>query len=221
MSREKHVGTHRCLPYYVARVPEPSLIKRRVINPGAVPFPARWEARPRSAFMAAMATSVARIGFAAARVEDVIELARASRRTFYTSFDNAEQCLFAAHAAILEDALMAVDGEHEAPDTALEDLMRYLAAWPAHAHVLLVAMPAAGPAGLERHEAALNALAQRLAQCLGGGVSANGISDEQLLQARFGAAQRLVQREVVRGRHRTLPHLVPVLSTVMTSLTQK
>jgi AcrR family transcriptional regulator len=171
--------------------------------------------------MAAMATSVATIGFAATRVEDVIALAKASRRTFYMSFDNAEQCLFAAHATILEDALFAVEGERESPDAALEDLMMYLAAWPAHANVLLVAMPAAGPVGLERHEAALNALADRLAECLGASAKGNGISDEQLLQARFGAAQRLVQREVVRGRHRSLPHLVPVLSAVMTSLAQK
>ncbi|HEY6759075.1 MAG TPA: TetR family transcriptional regulator [Baekduia sp.] len=200
------------------RVPKPDLTQRQVINPGAVPFPAWWESRPRSAFMAAMATSVSQIGFAATRVEDVVELARASRRTFYKHFDKGEDCLFAVHAAILDDALVAIDSA-ESEEAALKGLMIYLAAWPAHAHVLLVAMPAAGPEGLRRHEAAQDELAERIARCFGRTSSgAPGLSDDQLLQARFGAAQRLVQREVIAGKHRALPRLVPALSAVMSSV---
>jgi AcrR family transcriptional regulator len=201
-------------------VPEPDYKKRIILNPGAVAFPGWWEPRPRSAFMAAMATSAMRHGFAATRVEDVVELARASRRTFYASFPNAEECLYAAHEAVLEDALQAIESRGESPEAALQSLMAYFAAWPAHGYLLLVAMPAAGPGGLERHERAQDAMAKRLAECVGVPRGSGDLSRDQLMQARFGAAQRLVQREVAAGKHRGLPRLVPALSAVVSSLVE-
>ena len=157
-----------------------------------------------------MAAAAAEHGFAQVRVDDVTLLARGSRRTFYTYFKDREDCLLAAHDAAVSDCLMAVDCAGGALQPAVLGLMTYLAAWPAHAHLLLVEILAAGPAGVRRHEAAMDALTQRLAACVAPR-PAPGLSAETLAQARFGAVHRLVQQRVARGQQRTLPRLTPVL----------
>ena len=101
----------------------PNLTRRTVLREGAVAFPAWWPARPRSAMLAGMATAATRHGYANVRVDDVIELARGSRRTFYAYFDGRECCLLEAHEMVLADCLRAVDegpqeleGDPGAPD---------------------------------------------------------------------------------------------------------
>jgi AcrR family transcriptional regulator len=194
-------------------VPTPAeLTRATVLRDGAVAFPAWWPERPRSALLAAMAAASAEHGFAQVRVDDVTALARGSRRTFYALFDDREDCLLAAHAAAAQDCLMAVDSAENRLQPAVRRLMTYLAAWPAHAHLLLVGILAAGPAGVARHEAAMDALAQRLAACActpdpGGGALPAAVLD----QARFGALHRVVQQRVAAGQQRTLPRLTPVL----------
>lgn len=187
--------------------------RRTVLRDGAVEFPAWWPARPRSAMLAAMAAAVVEHGYAHVRVDDVTALARGSRRTFYTYFADREDCLLAAHEAALGDCLLALDGAEDALQPALRRLMGYLAAWPTHAHLLLVGILAAGPAGVERHEAAMDQLARRLAACATSCSPSppSGLSAEILAQARFGALHRLVQQRVAAGQQRTLPHLTPVL----------
>jgi AcrR family transcriptional regulator len=196
-------------------VTEPfDLSHRTVLREGAVGFPAWWPARPRSAMLAAMTAAVLEHGYAQVRVDDVTALARGSRRTFYRYFDDREDCLLAAHEAALSDCLLAIDGAEHALQPALWRLMGYLAAWPAHAHLLLVGIVAAGPAGVERHETAMDQLARRLAACATSASSPSppsGLPAEILAQARFGALHRLVQQRVAAGQQRTLPHLTPVL----------
>jgi AcrR family transcriptional regulator len=197
-------------------VPGPTELSRRtVLREGAVAFPAWWPARPRSAMLAAMAVAVAEQGFAHVRVDDVTVRARGSRRTFYTCFDDREDCLLAAHGAAVADCLLAVDAAGGAPHLALRRLMAYLAAWPAHAHLLLVGILAAGPAGVQRHEAAMDELARRLAACVPPAVflspTPGGLSAETLAQARLGALHRLVQQRVAAGQERSLPRLTPTL----------
>lgn len=188
--------------------------RRTVLREGAVGFPAWWPAQPRSAMLAAMAAAVVEHGYAQVRVDDVTALARGSRRTFYTYFADREDCLLATHEAAVGDCLLALDSAGGAVQPALRRLMSYLAAWPAHAHLLLVEILAAGPAGVERHEAAMGQLTRRLAACAGPPSCpspAAGLSAETVAQARFGALHRLVQQRVATGQQRTLPRLTPVL----------
>ena len=190
------------------------LSRRTVLRDGAVGFPAWWPARPRSAMLAAMAAAVVEHGYAHVRVDDVTALARGSRRTFYTYFADREDCLLAAHEAALGDCLLAIDGAGGALQPALRRLMGYFAAWPTHAHLLLVEILAAGPAGVQRHEAAMEQLTRRLAACAAPASwpsPPSGLSAEILAQARFGALHRLVQQRVAAGQQRTLPRLTPVL----------
>ena len=105
----------------------PNLTRRTVLREGAVAFPAWWPSRPRSAMLAGMATAATRQGYANVRVDDVIELARGSRRTFYAYFDGRESCLLEAHEMVLADCLRAVDEGPQELEAALARLMRYLA----------------------------------------------------------------------------------------------
>ena len=190
------------------------LSQRVVLRPGAVPIPAWWPHRSRSTLLEAMALNAAEVGFVNSRVEDVVVRAHASRRTFYAHFENREQCLLAAHAAVVEDALIATDGPD--PKAALGRLMRYLSAWPAHAQLLVGEVLAVGPAGLARHEETMTRLAARLEDCAPRTSRARGARREELAHARFGALARLVQQRVMTGQHRTLPRLTPVLTELAT-----
>jgi AcrR family transcriptional regulator len=194
----------------------PNLKRRTVLREGAVAFPAWWPARPRSAMLAGMATAATRHGYANVRVDDVIELARGSRRTFYAYFDGRESCLLEAHQTVLADCLLAVDEGPQDLSAALGRLMRYLAAWPAHAHLLLVEILAAGPAGIVQYEKAMDDLAGRLAACAIPGVKSSAVSADALVQARFGALHRLVQQRVLAGEHAALPRLTPALVELVT-----
>ncbi|HEY4095288.1 MAG TPA: TetR family transcriptional regulator [Baekduia sp.] len=190
------------------------LSQRVVLRPGAVPIPAWWPHRSRSALLEAMALNAAEVGFVNSRVEDVVVRAHASRRTFYAHFDNREQCLLAAHAAVADDAFMATADPD--PQVALGRLMRYLAAWPAHAQLLVGDVVAVGPAGQARHEETMERLAVRLAAWAPDAARARGARGDELAHARFGALARLVQRAVLTGQYRTLPRLTPVLTELAT-----
>jgi AcrR family transcriptional regulator len=187
------------------------LTRGTVLREGAVAFPAWWPRRPRSALLAAMAAAAAEHGFAQVRVDDVTALARGSRRTFYACFDGREDCLLAAHDAAVRDCLRAVDGAQGSVRAALKNLMAYLAAWPTHAHLLLVEILAAGPVGVQRHEAAMDELARRLAACAEPPRPSGPLPAEVLAHARLGAVHRVVQQRVAAGQHRTLPRLTPLL----------
>jgi AcrR family transcriptional regulator len=196
-------------PYVPAR--KSHRTARTVLREGAVAFPAQWPAHPRSALLAGMAGAAARSGFARVRVEDVVELARGSRRTFYTQFRDIEDCLLCAHAIVLDDCLAVLDALAQDPWLALAALMEYLAAWPTHARLLLIEILAAGPAGVARNEEALALLAGRLAHCLTPAASSVATAEQQA-QARIGAVHRLILRQVVAGGHAALPQLTPVLA---------
>ena len=190
------------------------LTQSTVLQPGAVSIPSWWPHRSRSTLMVAMTVSTAEIGFANTYVEDVVKLARGSRRTFYANFDNREECLLAAHATVVDDAILAT--EAPSPHEAISRLMAYLSAWPAHAQLLLVDILAAGPAGLASHEAAMDRLGERLAICAPRGPRIRGVRGDALAQARFGALHRLVQQRVITGQYGALPRLTPVLTELAT-----
>jgi AcrR family transcriptional regulator len=190
------------------------LTQRIVLRPDAVAIPAWWPHRSRSTLLEAMILNAGAVGYANSRVEDVVDLARASRRTFYAHFDNREQCLLAAHAAVVDDALLAAQGP--TPKVALGRLMHYLSAWPAHAHLLFVEILAVGPAGVPRHEDMMGRLGERLTGCTPRASRVRGARGEQLAHARFGALHRLVQQRVLTGQSQTLPRLTTVLTELAT-----
>jgi AcrR family transcriptional regulator len=156
-------------------------------------------------------------GFLDVTVDDVIVAARASRRTFYEHFANREDCLLASYDAIRDDAMRLVTEAGPGLQPALAALLRYFAAWPAHARVLCVDILAAGPAGLARHEATMTLLAAEVVryQEAGEREAVGMLRSDDVAHAVLGAVHRIVQRRLIDGRHASLPRLAPAICTLL------
>jgi AcrR family transcriptional regulator len=111
----------------------------------------------RGRIFRAMAETMARKGYAATSVSEVLRAAGVSRETFYEQFASKEDCFTAAFEAAVESLLGAVQAAPAAGGSPLErfdsGLRAYLDALaddPAFARVLLIEVYAAGPAALAR-----------------------------------------------------------------------
>jgi AcrR family transcriptional regulator len=193
------------------------LTRRVILRPGAAAVPGPWPHTARSRLLAAMAQRAAISGFLDVTVDDVIIAARASRRTFYEQFANREDCLLATYDAVRGDARQLVTEAGPALEPALSALLRYFAAWPAHARVLCVDVLAAGPAGLARHEATMTLLAGELVRyrACGERSVAGPLRSDDVAHAVLGAVHRIVQRRLIDGRHASLPRLAPAICALL------
>jgi len=188
-----------------------------VLRDGAAAVPSSWPACARSRLLAAMAQSAAVSGFLDVTVDDVIVAARASRRTFYEHFANREECLLATYDAIRDDIMLVVAEAGPALEPALAALLRYFAAWPAHARVLCVDILAAGPIGLARHEATMGRLAAEVVRYRDPleRPAPGLLRSDDVAQAVLGAVHRIIQRRLIDGRHASLPRLAPAICTLL------
>jgi AcrR family transcriptional regulator len=120
----------------------------------------------RERLLDAMANVVATKGYAATRVVDVTNYAGVSRKTFYELFTDKEDCFLAAYDAITALLMdrMARGLESVTEDTweakvsaLLGEFLRFLASEPAFARMCIVEVLGAGPNGLARRDAAIEA----------------------------------------------------------------
>jgi AcrR family transcriptional regulator len=188
-----------------------------VLRDGAAAVPSAWPPVARSRLLAAMAQRASITGFLDVTVDDVIVAARASRRTFYEHFANREECMYATYDAIRDDALAVVTEAGPALEPALAALLRYFAAWPAHARVLCIDILAAGPAGLKRHETTMALLAAEVVRYHDPSAlrAPGALRDDDVAHAVLGAVHRIVQRRLIDGRHASLPRLAPAICTLL------
>jgi AcrR family transcriptional regulator len=193
------------------------LTRAVVLREGAAAVPSCWPAVARSRLLAAMAQRAAISGFLDVTVDDVIVAARASRRTFYEHFSNREECMLAAYDAVRDDAMRIVAEAGPALEPALTALLRYFAAWPAHARVLCIDILAVGPDGLARHEATMSSLAAVVVQYQDPleRPAPGALRNDDVAHAVLGAVHRIVQRRLIDGRHASLPRLAPAICTLL------
>ena len=123
----------------------------------------------RERLVAAMAEECAEAGYAEATVSGVAKRAGVSSLTFYKQFKSKRECMLAAHGALVGRLLEALDQgtEEEAAAAAkarrlLRTALAVFAADPPSARLLTVEILAAGPEGVERHDAMAAAFAERL-----------------------------------------------------------
>jgi len=123
----------------------------------------------RERLVAAMAEECAEAGYAEATVSGVAKRAGVSSLTFYKQFKSKRECMLAAHGELLGRLLEALDRRAEEEDgvaakarTALRTALAIFAADPPSAHLLTLGILAAGPEGVERHDAMAAAFAARL-----------------------------------------------------------
>src|SRR3954454_20385961 len=138
----------------------------------------------------AMAETMARKGYAATSVSEVLRAAGVSRETFYQQFSSKEDCFMAAFEAAVEAGLGAMRAPQDAGGTRLDGfshgLRAYLdalAADPAFARVLLIEVYAAGPAALRRRAALQQRFADGVHDVLGARDAADRFANEALVAA--------------------------------------
>jgi len=141
----------------------------RRLPPGSHGIPAEVVARnQRERLVAAMAEVCAEKGYAGASVAEVAKRASVSSVTFYKQFAGKRDCMLAAHRQLLGRLLEEVDGAQEGSGAeakaraAIGTVLAIFAADPPSARLLTVEILAAGPEGVKRHDAMVEALAERL-----------------------------------------------------------
>lgn len=150
----------------------------------------------------AMLASVGEQGYATTVVADVIAKAVASRKTFYEHFADKHACFFAMSDEIVEEWVGRVEQSREDQadwretiDALVAELFALTLESPAGLRVLAVELSAAGQAGIERRERALDRLAQPLRDALG-----ESSQDIELpARAILGAILRLLYARARRG----------------------
>jgi len=177
--------------------------------------PQRHRRSQRDRLLHGMAETVARRGYAATPVAEVLKAAGVSRRTFYEQFADKEDCFLAAYEAFTARCAERVAASCRAAGEAWEEsladvygaLLRTLAAEPAFAHLAVVEVLAAGPRALARRDAALRRLARFIDAMH---ERADGVARPPRLvgQAIVGGMHELVYSQIVRGETERLPELV-------------
>jgi AcrR family transcriptional regulator len=142
----------------------------RRLPPGSHGIPADLVAvNRRERLIAAIAEVGAEEGYAGASVEKVAKRAGVSSVTFYKQFAGKRECMLAAHRELggrlleeVDSVRAGEDGPAAAAQAALRTALALCAANPPSARLLTIEILAAGPEGVERHDAMVAAFAERL-----------------------------------------------------------
>lgn len=168
--------------------------------------------------LAAVAESVARSGYAAMTVEDIVARAGLSRRTFYEHFRGGkEEAFLAAYdsaiARVMAQVRTAFDGAATLQDRMADPLRAFLAfivAEPAYSQMCVVEVLAAGPQALARRDAALKmfvALIEEAARSLPPARRPPPLTAETIV----GGIYEVIYSRILAGQTATIPDLLPAL----------
>lgn len=152
----------------------------------------------RDRMIKAVADAVYEEGFAQMSVEDVVQRAGISRRTFYEQFANKEEAFLAAFdevaALLIQDVRVAYASGRSFPARVIEGyrvFLDILAASPEFGHMCIVEVMAAGPAALARRTAVMEEFA--------------GLISEDANRSRRGApVPRVTADTIVGGVYETI-----------------
>lgn len=157
-------------------------------------------------------------GYVVVTVQDIIDHAGVSRRTFYDLFADKEQCFLAAYDEIVERLFNDVDRAYSAgicpwPErvsAALGALLQSYAAEPELARLAMVDVLAAGPRALARRDATLRRFAVFFEE--GRQVLPGAMAFQELLgQAVVGGLYEALYGYIVDGQTERLPEFMPDL----------
>lgn len=170
----------------------------------------------RARLISSMIEVVAELGYGKATVARVTKPAKVSRRTFYETFSNREDCYRAAYEAsfeYLQAQVLAADAEKDWPASVragLEALLESLAAHPQLASFFLVSPATVGDEIASRHHRAMRELVEALV-ARAPKRSTGGVAAETRSEALAGGLSRLVTMKVNARSGDELPALLPDL----------
>jgi AcrR family transcriptional regulator len=189
---------------------EASELRERRLYPGAGAAPEEVARNQRERLFGAIVAVVAKKGYEATTVADVLALSGVSRSAFYRHFSDKADCLASAVSELVEPAVGALDplpenGRPREPEKVFEGFFELLCAEPAAARVCFVELHAAGEAGEAVGERAFEAMVGAVEDLAGDG------GDPELLRALVGGIRKLVHTRLCRGEEADLVDLAPQL----------
>ncbi|MFI9271150.1 TetR/AcrR family transcriptional regulator [Kitasatospora sp. NPDC052896] len=160
--------------------------------------------------------TVARHGYAGARVSDICQAAGVTRPVFYEQFSGKEEAYLAAHrhgtAVVIrrmEEAFAAQPDWCAGVQAALRALLAILAEVPAFATMAVVELDALGPAGRLVRERLLTRFRRLFTECP---APPDGVVAELLTDTVVGGLHASIYRCIAADRHAELPYLLPTLA---------
>ncbi|HET9198869.1 MAG TPA: TetR/AcrR family transcriptional regulator [Solirubrobacterales bacterium] len=170
----------------------------------------------RARLVSGMIEAVADCGYGDATIAEVIDRAKISRRTFYETFGNKEDCYRAAYETTfeyLQDLVLTAASGEDWPGSVragLDALLEDLAAHPKLASFFLVSPASVGDEIATRHHLALRELVEALVS-KAPARKASTVAAETRFEALAGGFARLTAMKVNAGKGDELPALLPDL----------
>jgi AcrR family transcriptional regulator len=185
---------------------------------GKLPLPFAFDRHTqRGRLIDGMAWTVARRGYAATPVAEVLKAAGVSRRTFYEEFADKEDCFLAAYDTIVAlSTERLVLGYHAGKSwedgiaCAYDALLDALAAEPDLAHLGVVGVLGAGPRALVRREGTLRRFGRFIDYTRERAEIAVS-PPSRVGQAIVGGIHELIYSQIVCGETAQLPRLTEEL----------
>lgn len=183
-------------------------------GPSRVP-PEVVAATQRERLFDALAQTVARKGYTAARVSDICDAAGVTRPAFYALFEGKEDAFIATYRYGSDAVLHAMESAYGAAGdwqagvrAGLGVLLNILASVPAFAVMAIVEVDAVGPAGRRERDRLLRRFAPFFADAPRPALPA----PDELADSIVGGIHSTIYRYVAQGRAAELPDLLPLLT---------
>ncbi len=174
----------------------------------------------RERLIAGIAEAIAEHGYAGTTIAHITRSAAVSRRTFYEHFESKDECFVAAYDAVMVDLrerVSAAFDEHQddwplAIKAGIAAMLEFLAVNPNLARLCMVEALVAGPAVVERYDAAIQSFVPYFQK------GREGRPPEVLArlsatteEALVGGMVSLISRRIIAGKAEDLEELLPDL----------
>jgi AcrR family transcriptional regulator len=173
----------------------------------------------RERLIAGIAEAIAENGYSGTTIAHITRAAAVSRRTFYEHFSSKDECFVAAYDTVMKElqerVSAAFDEEDEWPRAiraGIGAMLEFLAGEPNLARLCMVEALVAGPAVVERYDAAIQSFVPYFEE------GRKGRSKEVLSrlsptteEALVGGMVSLISRRIIAGKAEELEELLPDL----------
>jgi AcrR family transcriptional regulator len=191
-------------------------LREKKLPPGRGTPREEAERNQRERLLAATVATVARRGYEATTVADLVNLSGVSRSAFYRHFDDKQACFLAAVEEMVGPTLKRLGADESTPPgierarKAFASLIETIVDQPAAAKMCVVEIYAAGPEGAALLDRTIEASTD-LAAALFEQVPERKGMPRELVRSIVGGIQKVIHKRLYRGQERELLELVPQL----------
>jgi AcrR family transcriptional regulator len=173
----------------------------------------------RERLIAGIAEAIAEHGYSGTTIAHITRAAAVSRRTFYEHFASKDECFVAAYDTVMKELRERVSAAFEQSEdwpyairAGIDAMLRFLAAEPNLARLCMVEALVAGPAVVERYDAAIQSFVPYFQEGREGRppevLSRLSPTTEEAL---VGGMVSLISRRIIAGKTEELEDLLPDL----------